>query len=113
MLKTLQALEALLRQYDFIIEANTVAGAIELFEINQQKAYALISLESWWVGKDAVAEADLCIAGGFAPKARQEQQQLQKLFIDLYHQLTKAGYESEYARIVTSQYHKWQVSGML
>ena len=109
----LKKLEKLLRCYDFIIEANTVAGAIELYKINQQKAYEQISSESWWVGKDAVAEADLSIAGGFTPNARQEQQQLQQLFIDLYQHLTTAGYKSEYARIVTQQYQKWQVSGML
>ena len=113
MLNILKKLEKLLREYDFIIEANTVAGSIELFKINQSKAYEQIAAESWWVGKDAVAEADLSIAGGFTAKARSDQQQLQQSFIDLYQILEDAGYAGEYAKIVTSQYRKWQISGML
>ena len=109
----LKQLETLLRAYDFAIEANTVAGAKDLFDINPDKACQLMVSPTWWAGKDAVAEANVSIAGGFMPQARKDQQRLQQMFIDLYQQLVDKGYSSEHAKIVTAQYNKWQVSGML
>ena len=105
-------LETLLRDYDFIREANTVNGVIQLFSNNHDMACRQIMQESWWVGDDAVAEADLAIAGGFTAQAREDQDRFQELIIALYRQLSGQGYQSEFAKLVTSQYHKWLASRM-
>ncbi len=112
LLETLINLEKLLRQYDFILEANTVAGAIQTHALDQGRAYQQIINDTWWVGEDAVAEADLSIAGGFTAKARKDQDAFQNLVITLYQQLQEKGYDNEHATLITSQYHKWLVSRM-
>ncbi len=108
----LEMLESLLRKYDLLREANTVSSTLDLLKLNRNEAYQQMSSEKWWIGEDAVAETDLSIAGGFMPEARHDQQQFQQLIINLYEQLQKAGYENDFARLITSQYQKWQISGM-
>lgn len=108
----LEKLESCLRDYQLIREANAVAGVMKLLETDQEKAFETIMQETWWIGEDAVAEADLAIAGGFTAKARQDQDAFQELIIELYQRLSELGYDSDYARLVTTQYHKWLVSRM-
>ncbi len=108
----LNQLEPLLRQYDFVLEANIVKGIQETLKINPDMAYQQLSDKNWWVGENAVAEVDLAIAGGFMASAREDQDRFQQLIIELYLQLNEAGYESDYARIVTSQFNKWLISRM-
>jgi len=110
--QALTQLEPLLRHYDFIIEANRVAGVLQLLNLDKQKAFQLLLDDTWWVGQDAVAEVDLSIAGGFTAKARADQDRLQTLVIELYQGMQAAGLENEHAQLVTSQYHKWLVSRM-
>jgi hypothetical protein len=108
----LSRLETLLRQYDFVLEANTLNGIQKTLKINPELAYQQLLNKNWWVGENAVAEADLAIAGGFMASAREDQDRFQQLIIDLYFLLNEAGYENDYARIVTSQFNKWLVSRM-
>ncbi len=108
----LTQIEALLRKYEFVLEANRVATALELVATRPEKACMLMIQDNWWIGEDAIAEAELSIAGGFTPEARQDQQQFQQLIIRLYKKLLREGYESDLARLVTSQFQKWQISGM-
>ena len=108
----LSQLEKLLRQYEFILEANRVAGVLQLLNLDKEKAYQLLLDDTWWVGQDAVAEVDLSIAGGFTANARADQDKLQTLVIELYQIMQAGGLENEHAQLVTSQYHKWLVSRM-
>ena len=108
--KTLKQLERLLRKYDFIVEANLVDRAASLYNIDQNKACEEMIATEWWAGENAVAEANLSIAGGFTSKARVDQDQFQQLIITLYKLLNEAGFNSDYATLVTSQYHKWLAS---
>ena len=103
-------LEALLREYDFTREANLVAGICKLQLHHPEQAYQLMIDEAWWVGADAVAEANIAIAGGFTPDARHDQDKFQTLIIELYQLLNQQGYDSEHAKLVTTQYNKWLVS---
>lgn len=108
----LDEIETLLRLYNFKIEANTVEGIIQLIHLDPLKACHLLLDESWWVGSNAVAEANLGIAGGFSSQARLDQNRFQLLIIELYQQLESEGYKSDFARLVTNQYNKWHVSGI-
>lgn len=110
--KNLQSEESLLRKYNLTLEANTVATVINLLGHDNKSTYEKLINEYWWIGKDAVAEVDLAIAGGFTAQVRQDQDTFQKLVIELYQQLEEEGYESKHAQLVTSQYHKWLVSRM-
>lgn len=95
-----------------MLEANTLAGIQETFLVNPELAYQQIVQKHWWIGENAVAEVDLAISGGFMASAREDQDHFQQLIIDLYFKLNEAGYESDYARLITSQFNKWLVSRM-
>ncbi len=110
MQQTLKLLEALLREYDFTLEANIVDGVLTLYSLDQNKACERMIAASWWAGEDAVAEVNLSIAGGFSPKSRKDQEKFQQLVIHLHQLLIEAGFESDHAKLVTSQYHKWIAS---
>ena len=112
MQEILSNIEKLLREYDFLRQANEVAAVQTQFSMNKEQAIAKIIRDDWWIGEDAVAEADLSIAGGFMPEARKDQQRLQQLLVQLYEKLQQQGYESDVANLVTTQFQKWQVSGM-
>lgn len=112
MIELLSDIERLLRRYDFILEANKVDAVIALLATSPEAASKQILQDDWWIGKDAVAEADLSIAGGFMPEARKDQQRFQKRLVSLYEILQQQGYQSDVARLVTTQFQKWQVSGM-
>lgn len=108
--KTLRHIEKLLREYDFIVEANLVDRAATLYDIDQSEACEEMIATEWWAGENAVAEANLSIAGGFTSKARVDQDQFQQLIIKLYKLLNEHGFRSYHATLVTSQYHKWLAS---
>jgi len=106
----LAEIQDLLRKYNFKLESNTVEGVIQLLHLDYQKACQLMAAESWWVGADAVAEANLGIAGGYTSQARFDQDRFQALIIELYQLLQNEGYENDIARLVTNQFNKWRVS---
>ena len=110
MQQTLKQIEALLREYGFNIEANIVEAVTKLYSLDHDKACQQMIAASWWAGVDAVAEANLSIAGGFSSKSREDQNKFQQLIIHLYKHLNEAGFESDHAKLVTSQYHKWIAS---
>lgn len=110
--ETLRAIEDLLRKYTYTLEANTVMAISDVLVQDENKAYKQMIDEAWWVGEDAVAEADLSIAGGFTSEARLDQDIFQELIIKLYQHLQDKGYQSDHAQLVTSQYNKWLVSRM-
>lgn len=110
MQQTLEKIEALLRKYDFTIEANIVASTMEQYRHDQAEACEKMIEDSWWTGEDAVAEANLSIGGGFTADSRQDQDQFQQLIIELYQRLNEAGYDTDHGKLVASQYQKWIAS---
>lgn len=110
MQQTLIKIEALLRKYDFTIEANIVASTLALYEQDETQACEKMIEDSWWTGEDAVAEANLSIGGGFTIEARQDQDQFQKYIIELYQRLIEAGFDTDHGKLVASQYQKWLAS---
>ena len=110
MQQTLIKIEALLRKYDFTIEANILASNLALYEQDETQAYEKMIEDSWWTGEDAVAEANLSIGGGFSAEARQDQDRFQQLIIELYQRLIEAGYDTDHGKLVASQYQKWLAS---
>ncbi|RMG55157.1 MAG: hypothetical protein D6717_08495 [Gammaproteobacteria bacterium] len=109
--EVLQELEALLRRYDCVLQANIVEmtrGALPA----RRRLHEILSSEDWWGGAGSVAEVDPAILGGFAPAARADARRLRELLLEVHAFMQDEGIEQPVADLLCAEFRKWLASNL-
>lgn len=108
----LARIAALLRQYEYITEAN-LAEWLQQQSIEDLPAVCkLMNNSDWWGEKDSIAAIDLALDGGFNRQAREDGQALRRALIELYEIMKSNGEANSQGELVISQFNKWLTSHM-
>lgn len=105
--QALTEIEALLRKYGHVYQANLAAIAREQWHSSPAAACRRLNDAEWW-GKDgAIAALDLGLDGGFSSAARSDGQTLRRALIAVYQQMATFGEHHPEGEIMVSQFRKW------
>lgn len=106
--QALTDIEALLRKYGHVYQANLADIARQQWHSDPAAACRRLNDAEWW-GKDddAVAALDLGLDGGFSGDARSDGQALRRALIVVYEQMAAYGEHHPEGEIMVCQFRKW------
>jgi hypothetical protein len=106
----LTEIEALLRKYEHVYQANLAMTARDAEEREAGAGLRQLDSDEWWGDSDSVAAVDLAITGGFTPEARRDAATFRKLLTELYQVMVDHDLHNEKGEIMAAQFKKWLVS---